>query len=46
MYIEKINSPADIKALDTEQLNTLAKEIRLGLMNRLSKRGGHFGPNF
>ena len=46
MYIEKINSPTDIKALDIEQLNTLAEEIRNGLMNRLSKRGGHFGPNF
>ncbi len=46
MYIEKINSPSDIKALDITQLNTLASEIRSGLMNRLSKRGGHFGPNF
>lgn len=46
MYIEKINSPSDIKALDIDQLNTLAAEIRSGLMNRLSKRGGHFGPNF
>jgi len=46
MYIEKIDSPADIKTLDTEQLSVLASEIREGLMNRLSKRGGHFGPNF
>ncbi|MBO7395235.1 MAG: 1-deoxy-D-xylulose-5-phosphate synthase [Ruminococcus sp.] len=46
MYIEKINSPTDIKALDTEQLTELAAEIRSGLLNRLSKRGGHFGPNF
>lgn len=46
MYIEKINSPTDIKALDIDQLGTLATEIRSGLMNRLSKRGGHFGPNF
>ncbi len=46
MYIEKINSPADIKKLDIEQLNVLASEIRKGLLNRLSKRGGHFGPNF
>ena len=46
MYIEKINSPKDIKALDIEQLNTLAGEVRSGLMNRLSKRGGHLGPNF
>ena len=46
MYIENINSPDDIKVLDIEQLNVLASEIRNGLMNRLSKRGGHLGPNF
>ena len=46
MLIEKINSPSDIKGLDTQQLTALASEIRSGLMNRLSKRGGHFGPNF
>ncbi len=45
MYIEKIKSPADIKVLDTDQLNELASEIRTGLINRLSKRGGHVGPN-
>lgn len=46
MYIEKINSPADIKGLSVGELTALATEIRSGLMNRLSKRGGHFGPNF
>ena len=46
MYIEKINSPKDIKSLSAEQLTVLADEIRSGLMNRLSKTGGHFGPNF
>ena len=46
MYIENINSPKDIKALDTDQLKSLAAEIRSGLLNRLTKRGGHFGPNF
>jgi len=46
MYIKKINSPEDIKKLSIEELNELASEIRSGLMNRLSKRGGHFGPNF
>lgn len=46
MYIENINSPSDIKVLNAEQLNALASEIRNGLMNRLSKKGGHFGPNF
>lgn len=46
MLIDTIHSPSDIKTLDTEQLITLAAEIRSGLMNRLSKCGGHFGPNF
>jgi 1-deoxy-D-xylulose-5-phosphate synthase len=46
MYIEKINSPSDIKNLTLQQLTVLASEIRNGLMNRLSKKGGHFGPNF
>lgn len=46
MYIEKINSPADIKDMTPEQLAVLADEMRTGLMNRLSKKGGHFGPNF
>ena len=46
MYIEKINSPADVKKLDINELEVLASEVRSGLMNRLSKKGGHFGPNF
>lgn len=46
MYIENVNSPADIKKLSVSELETLAEEIRAGLMNRLSKKGGHFGPNF
>lgn len=46
MYIEKINSPTDLKTLTTEEMKVLASEIRDGLMNRLSKKGGHFGPNF
>lgn len=46
MYIEKVNAPEDIRGFSTEQLEILADEIREGLMNRLSKKGGHFGPNF
>lgn len=46
MLIEKINSPADLKKLSLEELKSLPAEIRAGLMNRLSKKGGHFGPNF
>ncbi|MCI8272942.1 MAG: 1-deoxy-D-xylulose-5-phosphate synthase [Clostridia bacterium] len=46
MYLEKINSPKDIKNLKIEELNQLSEEIRKALMNRLTKMGGHFGPNF
>lgn len=46
MLIEKINSPKDLKKLSMEELKVLSSEIRTGLMNRLSKKGGHFGPNF
>ncbi len=46
MYLEKINGPADIKGYSIEELNGLAGEMRQALMNRLSKHGGHFGPNF
>ncbi|MBP0961912.1 MAG: 1-deoxy-D-xylulose-5-phosphate synthase [Oscillospiraceae bacterium] len=46
MIIDRINSPADVKKLSIDELNTLASDVRKGLMNRLSKRGGHFGPNF
>ena len=46
MLIDNIHSPSDIKEMDTAQLTALAAEIRGGLMNRLSKCGGHFGPNF
>lgn len=46
MLIEKINSPKDLKTLTMDELNTLATEIREGLFNRLTKKGGHFGPNF
>ena len=46
MYLEQINGPQDVKKLSGEQLNTLADEMRAALLNRLSKHGGHFGPNF
>ena len=45
MYLEQINGPQDVKKLSVEQLNTLADEMRAALLNRLSKHGGHFGPN-
>ena len=41
-----INGPSDVKKLNYEQLDLLKDEIREALFNRLTKIGGHFGPNF
>lgn len=46
MYLENINSPADVKKLSVEQMNVLSQEIRDALLEKLSRHGGHFGPNF
>ncbi len=45
MYIEKVNSPADVKKLSVGELNGLSGEIRRVLLNKLSTHGGHVGPN-
>lgn len=45
MYIEKINQPTDVKNLNSERLHILADEMRQALLQKLSKHGGHFGPN-
>ncbi|MBR1777166.1 MAG: 1-deoxy-D-xylulose-5-phosphate synthase [Alphaproteobacteria bacterium] len=44
--LKTINSPADVKKLNKVELETLAADIREALFNRLTKIGGHFGPNF
>ena len=46
MYLETIKSPQDIKKYNKEELEQLASEMREALLYRLSKHGGHFGPNF
>ena len=46
MALEKVNSPDDIKKLSKEELKTLAQDVRNALLNRLTKIGGHIGPNF
>ena len=45
MYIEKIQSPADLKKLDIKALEVVADETRQAVLNRVSKHGGHVGPN-
>lgn len=46
MYLENINSPADVKKLSIAELETLSQEVRDTLLEKLSHHGGHFGPNF
>lgn len=43
--LDTIRSPRDVKALDMDQLHTLAEEIRQGIIHRDSLHGGHVGPN-
>ena len=43
--IESIKSPEDIKGLSQEELIALAQEIRTFLIEKVSKSGGHLGPN-
>ncbi|WP_297226032.1 1-deoxy-D-xylulose-5-phosphate synthase [uncultured Prevotella sp.] len=45
MYIEKIQSPADLKGMDIATLNIVADAVRQAVLNRVSKHGGHVGPN-
>lgn len=46
MYLERIDGPNDVKKLSLEQMSVLAQEMREALFRKLSKHGGHFGPNF
>lgn len=43
--LNKINEPKDLKNLNQEELNILAEEVREVLIKKVSKTGGHFGPN-
>ena len=45
MYIEKIQFPQDVKALSWSELDILASEVRQVLLKKLSRKGGHIGPN-
>ena len=45
MYLEKINSPSDLKKLTTEELKSLSSEIREFIINNVSNTGGHLGSN-
>ena len=46
MLLQKINSPADLKSLEIDELKALAEEMRAYLLEVLSEHPGHFAPNF
>jgi 1-deoxy-D-xylulose-5-phosphate synthase len=43
--LEQISSPADLRGLSTEELEILSGEIRDFLIQKVSRTGGHLGPN-
>ena len=43
--LESIKSPADLRGMSPEQLAELSEEIRQFLITKVSKTGGHLGPN-
>jgi 1-deoxy-D-xylulose-5-phosphate synthase len=45
VLLETINSPADLRGLDEQQLITLAAEIREFIVQAVSVTGGHLGSN-
>ncbi len=44
-YLDKVNSPQDIKNMNTEEIDLLAKDIRKFLVKSISKTGGHLASN-
>ena len=43
--LHSISSPSDLKRIPPAQIPALAKEVREFLIDRVSKTGGHLGPN-
>lgn len=44
-YLDRIESPADIKTLTEKELETLAEEVRAVLIDTVSQNGGHLASN-
>ncbi len=44
-YLDKINSPEDVKALTDEETKLLTDELRSFLIDKVSKSGGHLASN-
>ena len=44
-YLDKVNSPQDIKNMTIDELNLLAKDIRKFLVKSIAQTGGHLASN-
>src|SRR5680860_320453 len=45
MFLERIDSPADVRGLNSIELAALAAEIRAFIVESVSRQGGHLGSN-
>jgi 1-deoxy-D-xylulose-5-phosphate synthase len=43
--LSRINSPADLKGLNRDQLKQVAKDLRQAIIDNLSQTGGHFASD-
>ncbi len=44
-FLDKVNSPEDLKQFNIDELNALCREIREFLIDSVSKTGGHLASN-
>ncbi len=44
-YLDKINSPSDLKSLSYEEIDCLCREARSFLVEKVGERGGHLASN-
>lgn len=44
-YLDKVNSPDDIKTMNIDEMDLLAKDIRKFLVRSVSQTGGHLASN-
>lgn len=44
-YLPRLKSPSDLARMSGEELELLSEEIRSFLIEKVSKSGGHLGPN-
>lgn len=45
MILDRVNSPIDLRQLNSAELETLAEEMRELIIKKVNVTGGHFGPN-